>query len=47
MLLVILYVCGYGVVKCDGVSYGNKVYYYYYGVWFVCNGYVCLMIDLL
>ncbi len=43
----ILYVCGHGRVKKDGVSYGNKVHYQHHGVWFARNGYVCLVIDTL
>ena len=43
----ILYVCGHGGVKKDGVSYGNKVYYHHHGCWFARNGYVCLTIDSL
>lgn len=43
----VLYVCGHGKVKIDGVSYGNKVYYQHHGTWFARNGYVCLIIDSL
>lgn len=43
----ILYVCGHGGVKQDGVSYGNKVHYQHHGAWFARNGYVCLTIDTL
>ncbi len=43
----ILYVCGHGRVKKDGVSYGNKAYYQHHGGWFARNGYVCLIIDTL
>jgi len=43
----ILYVCGHGGVKKDGVSYGNKVYYHHHGSWFARHGYVCLTIDSL
>ncbi len=43
----ILYVCGHGRVKKDGVSYGNKVHYQHHGAWFARNGYVCLTIDTL
>ncbi len=43
----ILYVCGHGRVKKDGVSFGNKVHYQHHGVWFARNGYVCLVIDTL
>jgi hypothetical protein len=41
----ILYVCGHGRVKKDGVSFGNKVHYHHHGAWFARNGYVCLTID--
>jgi len=41
----ILYVCGHGRVKKDGVSYGNKATYQHHGAWFARNGYVCLTID--
>lgn len=43
----ILYVCGHGGVKKDGVSYGNKVHYHHHGSWFARHGYVCLTIDSL
>lgn len=46
-LPTILYVCGHGGVKKDGVSYGNKVHYQHHGAWFARNGYVCLTIDTL
>lgn len=46
-LPTILYVCGHGGVKKDGVSYGNKVHYQHHGEWFARNGYVCLTIDTL
>ena len=46
-LPAILYVCGHGAVKKDGVSYGNKVHYHHHGSWFARNGYVCLTIDSL
>lgn len=44
-LPAILYVCGHGRVKENGVSYGNKATYQHHGAWFAQNGYVCLMID--
>lgn len=44
-LPAILYVCGHGRVKIDGVSYGNKTHYQHHGAWFARNGYVCLTID--
>lgn len=46
-LPAILYVCGHGGVKKDGISYGNKVHYQHHGAWFASNGYVCLTIDSL
>ncbi|MCH7726715.1 MAG: acetylxylan esterase [Planctomycetes bacterium] len=46
-LPAILYVCGHGRVKKDGVSYGNKVHYQHHGAWFARNGYACLTIDTL
>jgi len=46
-LPAILYVCGHGRVKKNGVSYGNKVNYQHHGGWFARNGYVCLTIDTL
>lgn len=41
----ILYVCGHGNVKIDGVSYGSKAHYQHHGAWFARNGYVCLVVD--
>ena len=41
----VLYVCGHGRVKKNGVSYGNKTHYQHHGAWFARNGYVCLTID--
>ncbi len=46
-LPAILYVCGHGGVKKNGIIYGNKVYYQHHGEWFARNGYVCLTIDTL
>lgn len=46
-LPTILYVCGHGQVKKDGVSFGNKTHYHYHGSWFARNGYACLTIDTL
>jgi dienelactone hydrolase len=43
----ILYLCGHGAVKKDGVSYGNKVTYQHHGIWFAEHGYVCFIIDSL
>lgn len=44
-LPAVLYVCGHGGVKKDGVSYGNKTHYQHHGAWFARNGFVCLIID--
>lgn len=44
-LPAVLYVCGHGPVKTNGVSYGNKVAYQHHGAWFARNGYICLTID--
>lgn len=41
----VLYVCGHGQVKQDGVSLGNKTYYQHHPAWFAEHGYVCLAID--
>lgn len=46
-LPAVLYVCGHGAVKKEGVSFGNKVHYHHHGSWFARNGYVCLTIDTL
>ena len=46
-LPTILYVCGHGQVKKDGVSFGNKTHYHYHGAWFARNGYNCLIVDTL
>lgn len=46
-LPTILYVCGHGQVKKDGISYGNKTSYMRHGTWFAKNGYTCLTIDTL
>ncbi|MCA9115043.1 MAG: acetylxylan esterase [Planctomycetaceae bacterium] len=46
-LPAVLYVCGHGASKKDGISYGNKVSYQHHGGWFARNGYVCLTIDTL
>jgi dienelactone hydrolase len=44
-LPAILYVCGHGGERVDGVSVGNKTHYQHHGAWFAKNGYVCLTID--
>jgi dienelactone hydrolase len=41
----ILYVCGHGAVKENGISYGNKTHYQHHGAWFARNGYVCIVLD--
>jgi dienelactone hydrolase len=46
-LPAVLYVCGHGQIKKDGVAYGSKTYYQHHGGWFARNGYVCLTIDTL
>ena len=46
-LPTILYVCGHGNVKQDGVSFGSKTHYQHHGGWFARNGYACLTIDTL
>jgi dienelactone hydrolase len=46
-LPTILYVCGHGGAKIDGISYGNKTTYQHHGTWFAKNGYTCLTIDTL
>ncbi|MGE0756716.1 MAG: alpha/beta hydrolase family protein [Pirellulaceae bacterium] len=46
-LPAILYVCGHGNNKKDGVSYGSKSVYQHHGGWFARHGYVCLTIDTL
>jgi cephalosporin-C deacetylase-like acetyl esterase len=43
----VLYVCGHGASKKNGISYGNKVSYQHHGGWFARHGYVCLTIDTL
>jgi dienelactone hydrolase len=43
----ILYVCGHGTVKKNGIAYGAKIPYQHHAAWFARNGYVCLIIDTL
>jgi cephalosporin-C deacetylase-like acetyl esterase len=43
----VLYVCGHGNVKKNGVSYGSKTFYQHWGSWLASNGYVALLIDTL
>ncbi|QDU27453.1 Prolyl oligopeptidase family protein [Anatilimnocola aggregata] len=46
-LPAVLYVCGHGQIKKDGIAYGSKSHYQHHGGWFARNGYVCLTIDTL
>jgi len=46
-LPAVLYLCGHGQVKRDGISYGNKTYYQHHGWWLARHGIVCLVIDSL
>lgn len=46
-LPTILYVCGHGGVKKDGISFGNKTSYHHHGIWFAHHDYACLIIDTL
>ena len=46
-LPAVLYVCGHGQVKKDGIAYGAKAHYQHHGGWFARNGFVCLTIDTL
>lgn len=43
----ILYLCGHGAVRENGVSYGNKVHYQHHGFWLARHGFICLIIDSL
>lgn len=43
----VLYVCGHGTVKQNGIAYGAKASYQHHGAWLARNGYVCLTIDTL
>jgi hypothetical protein len=43
----VLYLCGHGQVKVDGVSFGNKALYQHHPAWFARNGIACLIIDTL
>ena len=44
-LPAVLYVCGHGGERKNGISLGNKTHYQHHGAWFARNGYVCLTID--
>ena len=46
-LPAVLYLCGHGSIKKNGVSYGAKAKYQHHGAWFAQNGYACLVIDTL
>jgi dienelactone hydrolase len=46
-LPAILYLCGHGNVKKDGVSYGSKTFYQHHAAWFARHGYCCLILDTL
>jgi cephalosporin-C deacetylase-like acetyl esterase len=46
-LPTILYLCGHGNVKIDGVSYGSKADYQHHPAWFAREGYCCLILDTL
>jgi hypothetical protein len=46
-LPTILYLCGHGTVKLDGVSYGAKASYLHHAAWFAREGYCCLILDTL
>jgi hypothetical protein len=46
-LPTILYVCGHGKVKIDGVAYGAKAAYQHHAAWFARHGYCCLVLDTL
>ncbi len=46
-LPAVLYVCGHGNVKKDGVSYGSKTHYQHHPAWFARHGYVSMIIDTL
>ncbi len=46
-LPAVLYVCGHGPSKKNGVSFGNKVTYQHHGAWFARHGFACLVIDTL
>src|SRR4051794_27789049 len=46
-LPTILYLCGHGTVKLDGVAYGAKASYQHHPAWFARQGYCCLILDTL
>lgn len=46
-LPAVLYVCGHGNIKKEGVSYGSKTFYQHHPAWFARHGYASLVIDTL
>lgn len=44
-LPAVLYVCGHGQVKENGVSLGNKTHYQHHPSWFALQGYISMAID--
>ena len=44
-LPAVLYVCGHGQVKENGVSLGNKTHYQHHPAWLAKQGYVSMAID--
>jgi hypothetical protein len=46
-LPAVLYLCGHGPMKIDGVSYGNKTTYQHHPAWYVREGYCALVLDTL
>src|SRR5262249_3770777 len=46
-LPAILYVCGHGEEKKDGVIFATKPHYNHHAAWYAANGYVCLIVDTL
>lgn len=44
-LPAVLYVCGHGQVKLNGVSLGNKTHYQHHPAWFARQGYISMAID--
>lgn len=46
-LPAILYLCGHGQIKEEGISYGNKAFYQHHPTWFARHGYACLILDTL
>ena len=44
-LPAVLYVCGHGQVKENGVSLGNKTHYQHHPAWFAKQGYIAMAID--